>query len=854
MPSSGIWDIEITTSQELLAELVIDGVRCAANLPEPCRMRLREGESALALAMSGEGPGSFRVTASRGGGRQDIPLDQLRPNYNATTVVTTNDVVGDRNLSTQVYDIDRPWSQDPKTVTASGKLVTAYEYEPFDPAASEWGRQTATVNAGGATQATAYYGADEEATNPCNGGSAPQAGLPREVTRYDGVTLTYVYDAAGRTVSVVTQGDGVSETACTSYDAAGRVVASSVTDGAGQALESSSTSYTWDGGFITVASQYSIAGAAYTSTTRLNVAGGIVSYVDAWGTSTEFEYDAQGYLVSRTTTPPGAGSPALTVELAYDRRTGNISRVTANGTELASVEYTETGVPLTISYPGGVEQSYDYSPSGAADVVEIGSDDVTIVQRRSRNAGGRTTGASVEVNVGRKLASSAAWDYGYDDAGRLVSARLKATGDAAAFGGKKRSFEYAYRSQEQCPTKAGADFNRTGGARDGVAYVTCYDGRGRLAWTSDPALAPEGGKARATWDGLGRLTGLDARVPLAIGWAAATQAATVTQGADTAQMLTIGGTVVRESVGGTATRLGYADPRSPIAAVLMDDSNAVTGLLVGLPGGGIAHLDGRAAVERIDYPDLFLATLATSDARGALALSRQFGPYGEPLVPEEAVRAEYAWQASPRNPTLTGPHDLTFSARPYHPWLGAFLAFDPVPGASPTGYGYADGNPLDSPDTSGEASGWDIATIVLGGVATILGVAAGKAAQHSWIGGDDYFAGRLYQYVLGGTALLAAGLAIGRGIYLIATDQGADATYYTSAVLSMVGVLAAAVGLARWDQQVSKGLAERRLQRMSVSQITEQVEQVADQVSIGRGFDRKASFGSYDPNRAFQDI
>jgi len=785
----------------------------------------------------------------------DIPLEQLRPNYNATTLVTSNDVVGQRSLATQVYDIDRPWSQSPASVTASGGLVTAYDYEPFDPANSEWGRQTSTVNAGGATQSTAYYGAEEQASSPCNGGSAPQAGLPRTVTRYDGVTMTYVYDAAGRTVSVVTQGDGASESACTSYDAAGRILASSVSDGAGQVRESSSTSYTWEEGLLTVTAQYSADGATYATTTRVNVLGGTVSYVDPWGMSTSFEYDAEGYLTRRTTTPPGATKPALDVEFAYDRPTGNVTRVTANGTELASVEYSEGGVPLAISYPQGIVQSYSYATSGAPDVVEIAARGLTIVQRRERNAGGRTTGSSVDVREGRASVAAAAWDYDYDAAGRLVNAALSATGDTAAFGGKKRSFGYDYGSQEQCPGKAGSDFNRTGGARDGVDYVTCYDDVGRLAWTSDPALAPDGGKARATWDGLGRLTELDAAVPLRISWATGTQAAEVTQGADTAQFLTVGGTVIRETVGGATRRLGYTDPTSPLPGVLMDDSGSVTGLLVGLPGGGIAHLDPGAALESIQYPDLFLGTLASSDTKGALALERQFGPYGEPLVSAAADESAYAWQSAPRNPTLAGPHELTFSARPYSPWLGSFLAFDPVPGSSPTGYGYGDGNPLDRPDTSGESSGWDIAAIVLGGIAAVMGVAAGTAARSQWVGGDDYVLGRAYKYLLGGTAVAAAGIVLGRGIEMLVSgnSQGADGVWLASAIVAIVGVISAAVGLMRWDNQVWKGMDQRRQARMSISTVGEQVQQVRDEMTIDRALEKSYSKrSSYDQDAAYR--
>ena len=854
VPSTGTWDVEITGSDGIQAEVVIDGVRCSSAAIEPCRMRLREGERALSLAMSGQGEGAFQVKAGQDGDPKAIPLRELRPNYNATTVVSTNDIVGGRNLATQVFDIDRPWAQKPDTVTASGGLVTAYDYEPFDPTKARWGRESATINAGGATQRTSYYGETEQATDPCSGTSAPQAGLPRTVTRYDGVSITFVYDAAGRPVAQVTEGAGLTETRCVSYDVAGRITSTQTKDGTGAAEESSTTSYTWANGVLTVAAAFSVGSESYTTTTQLNIHGGTVSYVDAWGTSTTFDYDAEGFLVARATTPPGADSPALRIEFAYDTRTGAVTRVTANGQALADVQYSDRNVPQRIDYPAGVVQSFGYATSGAPDVVELTAKDVTIVQRRDRNAGGRTLGSVIDLRTPGQPATSAAWEYSYDDAGRLVTARMRGSGDTAAFGGEKRTFDYDYGSEEQCPSQAGDDFNRTGGARDGVAFVTCYDDRGRMTWTSDPALAPKDGKARATWDGLGRLTRLEATTPLEIAWSAGTQASTVTEGDATTQFTTVGGRLIRESVAGTPRRLGYADPASSLPSVLMDDDGTVTGFLVGLPGGAIARLDPAAAVERIDYPDLFVGTLASTDARGAATLARQFGPYGEPLVPQQEQRMAYEWQSTPRNPTLTGAHELTFSARPYHPWLGAFLAFDPLAGASPTGYGYGDGNPLDQPDTSGGSSGWDIAALVLGSVAAVLGVASGSAARSSWGGDTD---GINYQLALFFTTAAAVGIAAVRGVmYATGAESGADGVFLASAIVSTVAVIGAAVGLYRWDDQVTEGVTKRLQQAMKDAEdVYAQADVVVEQLSVDQVLDKKAQqIDDYDLGQAFKNF
>ncbi len=810
VPESGEWTIRPTAGDGVDVEVVVSGVRCPRD--EDCVVRLRAGENAVSLAMRGDGPGPFLVKAGRGDAEpRGIPLEELRPNYNTPTLVTNNDVVSDSRVATKVYDIDRPWASSPRSVTASGGLRTEFAYEPAAPAQQQFGRQTQMTTPGGARMAQSYYALDEQATSPCTDSAAPQAGLAREVVRYDGVRITTVYDAAGRPVAVTTSGDGASETACTSYDAAGRTVATSVEDQAGTVLESATTSYLWADGQVTATTQYQQGGETYTIAATGNSRGQVVKYVDAWGATTTLSYDAEGRVTSRATAPAGSADPALTVDVTYQAGTGQVATVDANGDRLATAEYSDAGVLRGIEYAGGVSQSFGYANSGAANVTEITAGDVSIVQRRDRNAGGRTLGSSTQVKDGKKAVSEATWDYAFDDAGRLVSATLTTEGDTSATGGKKRTFGYDYRPSKECPNQgAGADFNRTGGSRDGTDFATCYDASGRMTWTTDPQLAPEGGRAEATYDGLGRLTRLDSRVPLEIAWAAATQASTVTQGDATTEVLVVGGQAIGDTTPAGTRRLTYASPTSATPAIITDDAGTITALSVNLPGGAIAYLDpSTAKPTAMDYPDLFLGFLATT-AAGQTGLAPQYGPYGEPLVPQEDVVAAFGWQAQARNPSLTGSHDLTFSARPYHPWLGAFLAFDPEPGASPTGYGYGDGNPLDQPDTSGRAAEWDLTALILGGVAALLGVASGKVARSLPVetSKSARVAATAYQVTTVVVGLAGAGIAGARYFGLLgptsSSDLGSASTWVAAA-----GMIFAGIGTYRFSSQVKEGVARR---------------------------------------------
>ena len=222
----------------------IDGARCTdASGSDGCVIELKKGPHSIALALEGNGAGSFSVKAGVGS-PGEIALDSLTPDYGAATVMEVNDLVGSRNLGTQALAISRPWTSSPDTVTTSGGLTTDFAYEPTAPAQQQWGRLTKTTTPGGSSQSVSYYGDSESATDPCTGTSYPQAGLPKAITRYDGVTITKVYDASGLPVSQTTTGtDGAGEQSCTAYDAAGRTVSSTLADASGKQITSTKTSY-----------------------------------------------------------------------------------------------------------------------------------------------------------------------------------------------------------------------------------------------------------------------------------------------------------------------------------------------------------------------------------------------------------------------------------------------------------------------------------------------------------------------------------------------------------------------------------------------------------------------------------
>jgi YD repeat-containing protein len=753
LADGGEYRIEITASRETEVDLTIDGARCVdSSGAAGCAVRLKKGDHFVTVAASAsdaKGTASFTIAADGPGVSGPISLGSLRPNYNAATRIVTNDVVDGRNLGSKAFDFTAPWGGAPSKVTAPGGLTTAFTYEATDASRGEFGRPRTMTTPGGSKQSMTYFAVGESATDPCTGTSYAQSGQQSSTTRYDGVVVSSVYDSAGRVVATTTQGGGASEVACFAYDVAGRLIESSVTGIDGKLREKTTLTYTMDKGLMTQVSTTTLGEAAplqpggtFTTTTVINSASQVVEVTEPNGTRTVREYNVEGDPTRRAVYAPGADQPTLDVVTSYDKSTGWLSSIEANGTTLADVTYDSYGLPTTIEYAGDVKATVAYDTAGSASDLVLTAGEQQVSQSRTRNSAGRTLALATKVRGDKD--SGYKWSYTYDSAGRLTGAELAASGDTALAGGGDRSLSYSYgKAPQGCSQGAGADLERTGGARDGKDYQTCRDERGRLDWTTDPHLAGKGERAKATYDELGRLTALSGTVPLEQTWWYGTQLSTITEGSTdadrlTTTMLTAGGVLLErafaDAAGTTTTRYGYGDSDQP--TLILDGSDAVLDIRVALPGGALAHLTPEQPIA-IEHTDLYGSALATTrdDAFVGGGLTGVLGPYGEPMAEDAAPSSAttgigtgttYGFQAAVGNPTVVGHHAITVSARPYHPWLGEFLAFDPVVGASTTGYGYGDGNPVDKPDFSGGEGLWDLVGVAGAVLAAVGGIATGN--------------------------------------------------------------------------------------------------------------------------------
>ncbi len=730
------WRFELSASTNADVSFVIGGVVCVVNTP--CLVpNVPKGPKAVTVQVArGGSAGFFTVRAAPVGEAPALlPRDEVGPGYALTTSQTTNDVVGGRELGTR-YVFDDPALGRPSKVVAPLDLTTSFGYESTPSA-----RLLTRTTPGGRVQSTEYW--PESGTvplpAPCGSGTAVASGQASTITRQDGTRVTRYYDVRGRLIAAV---DG-EETTCVTYhaDSSVRSAAIYAPDGL---LEETVYEHAV-GGDPRVASQTTTHGDAapvnpggqVTSTTRVDLLGRSVESTSAAGVVTVTAYDVLGNQTRVVQTSPLG--EALTFEFSYRPVDGQLASQKVNGVTAATLTHDEqTGRIASVAYPDSVRTNVGYFGNGQLDSVTISSTDprfTRVGHTLTRADTGRILSETVVVRG--TVPTEESRTFTYDQAGRLTRALVVTNGT-------RSTFEYGFGAQAAgCATAydAGKDNLRTTGSRGGSAYTTCYSDNGRLASTTDPAL---GGDAEVTYDAQGRVTGISGSKALALTWSEGTTLARIDEvrGDDFVRTTfdTYSGGILDKTVtsnDGSAT-VRYAGPF--LLSVVDGEASGVAATQYGLPGGAVVTIepgvpailtlpgaDGSALVE-IPVPSLG----AGSDGSATGGLTARFGPYGEPLVTPTSTSAipDYAWRAAAGQETLPGESSVTLmGARPYHPWLGVFLAPDPVVDAGNNMYAYTDGDPINQRDSTGndsETLDWIARGLGIAGL--LIGIGGGAAA------------------------------------------------------------------------------------------------------------------------------
>lgn len=880
------WDFQVQASGGSDVSLVIGGVVCAAS-GTLCHVDgLPKGPKAVTVQVSdAPSDGWFSISAAPAGQEPRlVRYDDLRPGFGLTTVSTSNDdLPGGTDVTRTDYAFSDLSQAQVSTVRAPGGLVTRLTYEESAEGNGSWGRLLTRTTPGGQKQTTTYWPDKATVSLPaeCGAESVTVSGQPKSVTRQDGTTVTAYFDIQGRQRATVSAGGSITETLCTQYREDGSMLSSAAYVN-GALLESTVVEQAV-GGDPRVARTTITHGPASTSpgvsrsrTSTIDLLGRVVTSTGLAGETVTTTYDAVGNVARTVTTPPeGSRSAPLRFDYTYDPQSTLLLTTSVNGVLAAEVSRDpSSGLTTSIDYAGAATVGLGYSPSGRVSERTVTTNAAAysrIVDQYSMTPSGRITGRN--TTVAGTDASSVEVGYVYDSAGRLVRANY--SGDDTA------TFAYEFASSQASSCEAGysgaaLDALRTGGARNGAGYFSCYDSRGRQVSTSDPTIAGPGGVAEVTHDGLGRVTGISGPRALAAQWSAGTQLARLDEiaadgsGLVSTRLDSFGGSVLEKTL---VTDEGSSTVRFADEFVLAVQDGVVTGtsaVQYALPGGAsvmtapgatatltVPGIDGSALV-RVDVPALGLGGAAAPGASPGVVAS--YGPYGEPLIAPSIAGASpvptYGWRAAEGRETLPGASSVVLmGARPYHPGLGAFLASDPLIDSGDNLYSYTGGDPVNAQDASGqEEQVAMIAAGIIAGVALLGSFGAGYMMGKFAARGRQFAAttAKVFGYVGIGVATVGAGAAT----YLAVQGQTADIGIAVGAAIGAAAVSTIGTGLfARWGVSRAERLMVARAKNVGIRSLFEQVEKGRihpDVAPIAAEYVRGLPFT--DPARVVDDV
>ncbi|MCX4908297.1 RHS repeat-associated core domain-containing protein [Streptomyces sp. NBC_00878] len=491
------------------------------------------------------------------------------------------------------------------------------------------------------------------------------------------VDSTTTYDIYGQPLKTVdTSGDSYRTTTRT-YDAASRLLTSTVTGNLGQSVPAITHTYDSDTGRLVKTT--STGGG--TITRDYDKLGRTFSYTDADNGTTTTEYDDLGRPVKSTDTAPS--TTTFTYDTASDPR-GLVTKLTDSVAGSFTATYDADGAITSQKLPGGYTLDQTTDPNGALTKRTYTRDsDSTAVFAES-------VVRSVHDQVTSRASNTGGTQhYAYDGAGRLNTVQDIGTGGVCT----TRSYTLDKRANRIAQYAASGAANAACPST-GSSTTHSYDSGDRLV------------DSGYVYDAFGRTTSLPGST---IGYYATDLVHQQTSGTERQTWALDSAyrfrswTEETQSSGAwstTAAKVNHyaGDSDSPKWIVEDSGSGALTRNVLGI-GVGLAATTGKSGDVKLQFTNIHGdVSVVRPLADGTTATVVTTDEYGNATA---GSAGRYGWLGGYQRSADTPSGVILMGARLYNAGTGRFLSTDPVFGGSSNAYEYCSGDPVNCLDLDG---------------------------------------------------------------------------------------------------------------------------------------------------------